>query len=186
MLKTTSLMLLASILAAGCGGHHNGGGGGHYEAPAPTPVSGLSVFYIDAGAPTLVDANNPGFAITANVGGSYRVVWTGNVGGWTRFQGYIYSQSGFGAVYPGCSSGECQLEAGDDYMDVLNYSGGGQYIQFDTLAADGFDGVDFTTPADPVEFDFYIDGRQYPTSVFFTSGGVLSNTDVFPFGLAIQ
>jgi hypothetical protein len=149
-------------------------------------VAGISVFGIDAGAPTLVDANNPGFGIAANVGGSYRVVWTGNNGGFTRFQGYIYSQSGFGSVNPGCVDNSCRLESGDDYMAVVDYSGGGQYIEFDTFAADGFDGVDFTTPADPVEFDFYIDGRQYPTAVFFTSNGVVSNTDVFPFALAIQ
>jgi hypothetical protein len=174
------LALLVSLLVAGC--HSRGT---HYSAPQPTPVANIPVFGIDAGAATVVDATYPGFGIAANFGGSYRVVWTGNTGGYNRFQGYIYSQSGFSSVDPGCVDGSCQLES-DDYMAVVNYAGGGQYIEFDTFAASSFDGVDFVTPADPVEFDFFIDGQQIPTAVYFTSGGVVSNTDTFPFALALQ
>jgi hypothetical protein len=181
MRTTYSLVLVASFLIAGC--HSNNRG--HYNPPPPPPPSGIVPFGIDAGAPTVVDATNPGYGIAANVGGSYRTVWTGNAGGYNHFYGYIYSASGFGSVTPGCVDGSCRLES-EDYLAVVNYSGGGQYIEFDTYAADGFDGVDFTTPADPVEFDLYIDGAQYPQLVYFTSNGVVSNTDTFPFTLAIQ
>jgi len=154
-------------------------------APQPTPVANIPVYGIDVGAPTVVDATYPGFGIAANVGGSYRVVWTGNSGGFSRFQGYIYSQSGFSSVDAGCVDDSCRLES-DDYMAVVNYAGGGQYIEFDTLAATSFDGVDFVTPADPVEFDFYIDGQQFTTSVYFTSSGIVANTEAFPFALVQQ
>jgi hypothetical protein len=182
MRNTFSLVLLSSFLAAGC---HSSSHGGHYQPPPPTPPSQLLPFAIDPGAPTLIDATHPGYGITANVGGAYRIVWSGNGGGYNHFYGYVYSASGFGSVDPGCVGNTCPLES-DDYMAVANYSGGGQYIEFDTYASSGFDGVDFTTPADPVEFDLYIDGAQYPTAVYFTSNGQPSNTDVFPFTLAIN
>jgi hypothetical protein len=169
-------------LASGCGGHH--------VAPVfnpPLPTANTPIYGIAVNTPTvLVDASQPGYAITANVGNSYRAVWTGNAT-FSAFRGYIIAQSSFTSVTIGCSDGSCPLESGDVITRPYNSAGGGQRIDFDTLAADGLDGLDFTLDsADQVYFYMEVNDTYRPDLVYFTSSdvaGQVSNPASMPFAL---
>ena len=95
---------------AACAPGHLGGAGGD------VPV-GATVYHIDPGASVIVTpGTQAGFAVTANVGGSFRLVWTGDAaasGDYHEFWGSVYSSGGFSNVVPGCANGSCSLEAGD-------------------------------------------------------------------------
>jgi hypothetical protein len=159
--------------------------------PPPPPPPGPPTYRILPGASTIVAAGSqPGFGITANLGGSYRAVWTGEWTGTTynNFTGVIYTPGSFTAIYPGCSSGECPLELGDNVSAASNVVGGGQQFTFDTLASAGIDGVDFVVTLEPVEFDLRIENAYYPNLVFFTNTdtGAVSNPTEIPFDLTTR
>jgi hypothetical protein len=162
-----------------------------YTPPPPAPAASVPVYRIQPGAATVVDASNPGYAITANVGGSFRMVWTGNSGGsFSEFRGYAYTPGSFLSVTPGCSDGSCALERGDSVSGPQAVAGGGEQVVFDTFAADGLDGFDFTVDVagEPVEIYGEVQGSPVPSLVFFTSAdtGVVSNPASLPFALTTQ
>ncbi|HEY2749229.1 MAG TPA: hypothetical protein VGL86_31645 [Polyangia bacterium] len=165
--------------------HDNGGGGGGGGGG----TAGPPLFRILPGASTIVSpGTQAGYGITANTGGSYRVVWTGdsNVSGqYSEFTGTIFTPGVFTDFAPGCADGSCPLEAGDAVNAPMDVAGG-QQITFDTIATDGLDGVDFAVSLEPVEFDIQIDGTSYPDLVFFPdtdNGGQIATPSSIPFDL---
>ena len=136
-----------------------------------------------------------GYGITANTGGNYRAVWTGDVqvsGAYSHFTGTVYTPGHFLGVFPGCpdANGEiCPLENGDVVSDATPVAGGGEQVTFDTFATDGLDGFDFQIDLEPVQFDLRIDGLsdlQVAASVFFPDtdlNGAISTPTDNPFQL---
>jgi hypothetical protein len=155
--------------------------------------AGAPVYQIDSGASLLVEPGvQAGYGVLANVGGSFRLVWTGEAattGTYTTFSGTVWTTAVIDSVTPGCAGQSCALEAGDSVGAPLGVSGGYR-VDFDATATVGLDGFDFTVTAEsanqPVYFDLYIDGQRYPQLVFFSSAGQAATTASLPFGLTTQ
>lgn len=188
-MRTLTSLTLAALFAGGCVVVHDNPPPPHQQPPptTPPPATTIPTYGIDPGASTIVlPGQQAGYGITANVGGSYRVVWTGDTPtAYTNFTGYIYTPGHFTVVNPGCG-GQCPIEANDYIYAPVAVQGGGEEIDFDTVATDGLDGLDFGTDAEPVTLDLLIDGVRYPQLVFFTSGGVTSAPSTIPFALTTQ
>lgn len=155
----------------------------------PLPPGNTPIYRIAPGFGTVVQPGvEPGYGITANVGRSYRIVWTGQGGGYNRFYGSVWTQGQFTAVVPGCNGQSCPLEQ-QDFISQVTPVAGGQRLDFDALASSGIDGFDFVISSDPAWFDVFIDGQRYPTLIFFPAtdnGGAVSNVATIPFGLTVQ
>ncbi len=178
-MRTVSSLALVAVLAGGCVVHDNG-----------PPPSGPPTYRILPGASTIVSpGTQAGYGMTANTGGAYRAVWTGdsNVSGqYTSFTGTIFTPGSFSDFAPGCADNSCPLESGDEIDAPVDVVGGGQQITFTTTATDGLDGVDFAVTLEPVQFDIQINGNYYPDLVFFPdtdNGGQISTPSTIPFGL---
>jgi hypothetical protein len=155
----------------------------------PPNTGGAPVYPIDAGAAIAIQpGTQAGYGITANVGNSYRIIWTGDgntSAQYREFYGSVWTSGAFATVTPGCSDGSCPLGSGD-YISQPYAIAGGERVDFDTFAISNIEGFDFTVTTEPVYFDLYIDGQHYPDLVFFSSGGIVSSTASFPFGLTTQ
>jgi hypothetical protein len=195
-MDTLRLGLVAASLAAasGCGTHYNYYNGTPYIGGA-LPAGNVPVYRILPNTGTTVSVGQvAGYGLTASTGGSYRVVWTGDAQtsrAYREFYGSIWTTGAFDPTRfsPGCN-GFCPLEGGDAVSNPVPVAGG-QRVDFDTFAADGLKGLDFVISAEPVYFDFYIDGLQYPDLVFFpgtdaTPPGAISSVQGFPFALTTQ
>ena len=187
-MRTINLLAFVAIISGGCvvvhdngGGGGGGVGGGGGGGPVQPPT-----YHIDPNASTTVSpGTQAGYGITANFGGSYRMVWTGDSqisGQYSEFRGTIYTPGTFTAFDPGCGGG-CPDEPNDVINPPEAVVGGGEQITFDTIATDGLDGLDFGVDLEPVTFDIQIDNDYHPELVLFPSGGVLSSPSVIPFGL---
>lgn len=180
-MKTSNLLVMAMAGLVGCG---YPGGGGNVQPSVPV---GAPTHLIQVGAGTVVQPGfQAGYGITANVGSSFRIVWTGDAaasGTYTTFQGSVFTTGHFLTQDPGCRGG-CALEGGD-YVSTPLATPGGERIDFDTTATTGLDGFDFSTDSEPVYFDVLIDGQRYPELVFFTDGttGTMASAASLPFGL---
>ncbi|HEX2572689.1 MAG TPA: hypothetical protein VH877_24280 [Polyangia bacterium] len=158
----------------------------------PVPPSGTAIYRIQPGAGTVVQPGvQPGYGITANFGGSYRLVWTGDSstsGTYREFWGSVWTPGTFSSVTRGCFQSVCTLEQGDYVSNPIAVAGG-QRIDFDAYGFSELDGFDFVVSAEPVYFDLFIDGVRYPNLVFFPAtdnGGQVSNVGTIPFGLTTQ
>jgi hypothetical protein len=152
--------------------------------------SSLAVYQIDSGAGVVVQpGTQAGYGITANLGGSYRLVWTGDgtqSGQYREFYGSVWTPGTFSSLTPGCAGQSCPLMPGDYVSPQPQQLAGGQRIDFDAAQANGLSGIDFTITLEPVYFDLYVDGTEQPTLVFFSSGGVQVGPAAVPFGLRTQ
>jgi hypothetical protein len=76
--------------------------------------------------------------------------------------------------------------SGDYVSGVEQVAGGGEKIEWDTFAADGWDGFGFVTDTEPVYFDVIIDGERHPELFFFASSpsGETNNPGTSPFGMS--
>lgn len=155
--------------------------------PGPVP-SGAPVSRVAPGAPTFINpGTTAGYGITANLGGAYRLVWTGDAaasGTYRNFQGSVYTPGNFLSIIGGCGDGSCPLESGDFVSTPLSVPGGSR-IDFDTTATTGLDGFDFEVDLEPVYFDLLIDGARVPQLVLFEDGTTFSQAFApsLPFGL---
>lgn len=187
---TLGSALIAALSLLGCGGsyHHGGGyyhGGGIPDQPS-TPIYAIAPGYgIDGVQP----GYDLGYFITANTGGSFRVVWSGDAAGgsgYRHFTGSVWTPGNFVNIDPGCVDGSCALES-EDYVSSTPYiDSSGSRIDFDTLNGNGIDGIDFVVDALPVYFQLNVDGYSDPTLVFFPAtdnGAAVSNVGDVPFGL---
>jgi hypothetical protein len=156
------------------------------SASGPPNTTGAPVYPIDPGASVAIAPGTlAGYGITANVGASYRIVWTGDANSsaqYREFYGSVWTSGTFATVVPGCTDQSCPIGSGD-YISAPYAIAGGERVDFDTFAIDNIEGFDFTVTTEPVYFDLYIDGQHYPNLVFFSSSGNLSSTAAFPFGL---
>jgi hypothetical protein len=148
----------------------------HDTNPNPGP-QGPPLYRITPGASTVVyPGTQAGYGITANLGGSYRAVWTGDSPvSYSNFRGTIYTPGHFTNFDPGCG-GVCPDEANDVFTAPGPVAGGGEQITFDTVALDGLDGLDFAVDLEPVEFTLTIDGASYPNLVFYPDADTHSIT----------
>ena len=195
-MRTINLLAFVAMISGGCVVvHDHGGGGGGGGAGGGGPV-GPPLFRIDPGFSTTVSpGTQQGYGLTANTGGNYRAVWTGDVavsGQYSHFTGVIYTPGHFAYFAPGCPDNGvylCPLEANDTIIAPGPVTGGGEQFSFDTYATDGLDGVDFQVTLEPVQFDLRIDGLTDPqvaASVFFPNtdlGGAVSTPSANPFQL---
>jgi hypothetical protein len=191
-MRTLHLFALVTLVCGGCVVVHDNGGGGGAGGGGGGGVGGGGgggppVYRVQPGASTVIVAGTqPGYGITASLGGTYRAVWTGQgPHAYNNFTGTIYTPGHFTDVTPGCSGNACPVEANDIFNAPFAVAGGGEQFTFDTVASTGIDGVDFTIDLEPVEFDLVIDGVRYPDLVFFTNtdtGSVVSPSTI-PFDL---
>jgi hypothetical protein len=160
----------------------------------PLPPQSTAIYRITPGANTNIEPGvRPGYGITANTGGVYRLVWTGQAPASSTssrvFRGSVWTPGTFSGVTPGCNASACQVEQ-DDFVSTPVAVTGGQRIDFDATTDTGVDGFDFLVDAEPVYFDLYIDGsRAATTLVFFPAadnGGAISPPGEIPFGLTMQ
>jgi hypothetical protein len=178
----------AALLAGGCvvssGPNHPDGAGGSQPS-----LTGLTVYRIKPGASSVLQpGTQAGYAVTANLGGSYRVVWTGDAGvshTYTEFWGTMWSPGHLTNLVAGCSDGSCALESDDFLSGVRVDSSGGTRVDFDTFATTGLDGFDVVTDTEPVILDLYVDGARLPDLILFfnTDNNQISKAGTLPFGL---
>jgi len=147
------------------------------------------IYDIVPGASTFIQpGTQAGYGITANTGGVYRLVWTGDAatsGVHRHFYGSVWTPGTFAQITGGCISNVCPLES-NDYVSAAATVYSGQRVDFDAQTSDGIDGFDVVVNAEPVTFDLYIDGARYPDLVFFSAaanGGAVSTVDGIPFAL---
>jgi hypothetical protein len=159
--------------------------------PSGLPSSaGADTYNIDVGGSVVITpGTQAGYAVLANVGGSFRLVWTGDgatTGSFSNFTGTVWTTAVIDSVSPGCSDGSCALESGD-VVSTPTAVTGGYRVDFDTVTSTGIDGFDFTVTAEsaaqPVYSDLLIDGQRYPSLVFFSSNGAAATAGTDPFGL---
>ncbi len=130
-----------------------------------------------------------GYALTATSPMTYQLRWTGDArvahDGYQQFTGAIWTNGHFSSIVPGCVDQVCPLEAGDTVSGVEQVAGGEQ-IEWNTFAADGWDGFGFVTDTEPVYFDVIIDGDRHPELFFFAAspGGDTTNPAASPFGMS--
>jgi len=182
--------LLAALAGAvGCGNHYTYYDGSAPYVGGPIPAGPVATYRIAPGLGTVVQPGaQAGYGITANTGGSYRLVWTGDAGvsgGYREFYGSVWTLGQFTTTTWPC--GVCTIGDGDAWNDPVPVDGGWR-IDFDTFAATALKGFDFITTAEPVYFDLFIDGQRYPQLVFFpstdaTPPGAISTAADIPFGL---
>jgi hypothetical protein len=107
-----------------------------------------------------------GYELTAEASGRYRFRWTTDNlthhTGVRRFTGSVWTAGHFLAFSPGCDDGSCDLEDGDYVSGVESAPGGGERIDWDTLAKDGWDGFSFTVDDQPLYFQVNVDGSSRP------------------------
>lgn len=192
-MRTLNCLSAATLVVAlaGCGSStrplYTGG-------PVPA-VPGNLVYRVapGAGIDNVFLGDNAGYYITANTGGSFRIVWTGDANQsavYRHFYGSVWTQGGFTSVVPGCNGNFCPLEP-DDFVSTVHNTGNGNRVDWDTFAADGLDGFDFSVDTVPALFDLFIDNQQFPDHVYFPATdakppGSVANVGGFPFGLVPQ
>jgi hypothetical protein len=156
------------------------------SASGPPNTGTAPIYPIDPGASIAIDPGTlAGYGITANVGASYRIVWTGDANTsaqYREFYGSVWTSGRFASLVPGCNDQSCPISS-SDYISAPYAIAGGERVDFDTFAIDNIEGFDFSVSVEPVYFDLYIDGQHYPDLVYFSSSGVVSTTASFPFGL---
>jgi hypothetical protein len=107
-----------------------------------------------------------GYELTAEGQGRYRFRWTTDNRvhhtGVRRFHGTVFTPGHFVSLVPGCDDQSCELEDGDFVSAIEPVPTGGERIEWDTLAKDGWDGFSFAVDGAPLYFEIYVDGRARP------------------------
>jgi len=114
-----------------------------------------------------------GYQLTSETPGSYRFRWTSDQlvshSGFRRFHGSVWTPGHFLSVVPGCDDGSCALEDNDYVSRVERVAAGGERIEWNTLASDGWDGFSFKTDAEPIYFEVNVDGDARPDAFEYLS-----------------
>ena len=176
----------SALLAAGCGSSPRS----LYHGGNLIDVQGTPIYDIQAGTgiDQVILGSDAGYFITANTGGAFRIVWTGDVNHsrtYRHFYGSVWTQGNFAAVTIGCTAGFCPLDA-DSHVSGVNPVPGGNRVDWDTFATDGLSGFDFAIDTVPAYFDLFIDDVRHPELVEFPAtahGGAASIAGQVPFGL---
>jgi hypothetical protein len=166
------------------GGLHQNGAGSEGVPPSTTASYAVKV---GATVP-IAPGTQAGYALTSAALMTYQLRWTGDAAvaatGYREFYGSAWTTGHFTSLTPGCVNAACPLESGDYVSGVQNVAGG-QRIDWDTFASDGWDGFGFTTDTEPVYFDVFIDGSRLPQLVSFQVGtnATTSSPASSPFGV---
>ncbi len=122
-----------------------------------------------------------GYELVSEGSGRYRFRWTGDFlvthSGGRRFQGSVWTAGHFTSVVPGCDDGSCALED-EDYVSAVQHVGGGERIDWDTMAWWGWDGFSFTTDAEPLSFELDVEGHSRPDLLEFVASVRPSNSKI--------
>jgi hypothetical protein len=106
-----------------------------------------------------------GYELTAQSPSGFRFRWTtDNIThhtGVRRFTGSVWTPGHFLSFSPGCDDRSCDLEAGD-HVSAVESVAGGERIDWDTLAKNGWDGFSFSTDGSPLYFEVNVDGQPRP------------------------
>ncbi len=167
-----------ALLVGACGGEPDWR---PVAAPTPFPPPGAWVGYaVDTPQPEvrtryaprlarkvhIFEGRTLGYELTFQAPATYRLRWTtdnlANHTGVRRFTGSVATSGHFLSFAPGCDDGSCDLEEGDHVSGVQILAGGGERIDWDTLAKDGWDGFSFTTDGAPLYVDTNVDGKPRP------------------------
>ena len=212
-MRASRLVPFALVLAAGCGGASSPPPSSQpdlsFSSPPPDLTfitnrpdlaacghggfagpAGQNVTYrIQPGGsvPDVMVGKDVAYIITANVGGSYRLVWTGPANSHT-FYGWVFTPGTFTGRVPSCNGGFCPLGNFDCVTDATP-TNGGQRIDFSGTATGQLAGFDFVVSTEPVSFSIVIDGAPKPNQVFFPAadlGGMVANAGDIPFALTTQ
>jgi hypothetical protein len=180
--RFTSMFAALTLILSSCGGTSE-------WVPASAPVG--SPFMASGGvwvtpsrglespvivSPSVPDPRSPvkifagrtlGYELTAKGHGAFRFRWTTDTlvshSGARRFTGSVSTRGHFASLVPGCDDASCALEAGDYVSAVTRVPGGGERIDWDTVATDGWDGFSFTVAdSEPLYFEVDVDGRARP------------------------
>ena len=185
-MRSAASILVLGFSVGGCiiVTDHRGGVGG--DVPLAAPTSSIK----NGAGVTIQPGVQAGYGITANVGTSFRVVWTGDAAstgsGFREFWGSVWTTGHFDSVTPGCAGNACPLEANQgDYVSAVIPVASGERVDWDTFASDGIDGFDFTATAEPIYFDMFIDGVRYPDLTIYTDGTTdqVASAPSLPFAL---
>ncbi|MGO8995435.1 MAG: hypothetical protein ACLQVI_19155 [Polyangiaceae bacterium] len=167
------------------GGTHQDGAG----ASEGIPPSSTTTYAVEVGGTVpIAPGTQAGYALTASALKTYQLRWTGdasvNADGYKEFYGSAWTTGHFTSITPGCVNSACPLETGD-YVSGVETVTGGERIDWDTFASDGWDGFGFTTDTEPVYFDVYIDGNRLPQLFYFPVGTneVTTSPASSPFGV---
>ena len=190
MRTSISLPVLATVLSA-CSSavtdvnHHDGAG-------TAIPPKSTTTYAVAIGKTTgAVGGQQTGYSLMALASKQYRLKWTGDANTATgapfrEFYGSVWTTGKFTALFPGCQNNACPLEPGEgDFVSGVKTIGGGEEIDWDTIASGGFDGFDFTTDTEPSYADMFVDGQHLQRVVFFASadnGGAITSPAALPFG----
>jgi hypothetical protein len=183
-MRSTYILAFVAVLS-GCVVVHDN------PNPNPNPgPGGPPTYRIKPNAGTIIQPGvQAGYGVTANFGGSYRLVWTGDSASqYSNFRGTVYTPGRFTVFDPGCG-GTCPDESNDLFTAPGTVVGGGEQFTFDAVTLTGIDGIDFGVSLEPVEFTLSIDGVSYPDLVFFPStdsGGAIATPGEIPFQLTTQ
>lgn len=181
MNRLLSVLAIASLV--GCSGHTSGAGN------EPLPVGVATYAAKVGGTLPLAPGQQVGYALTATALETYQFRWTGDAAatgsGYREFYGSVWTVGHFTSVTPGCVGNKCPLESGD-YVSAVENIAGGERIDWDTFASDGWDGFSFTVDSEPVYFDVYVDGLRHADLFYFPSainGSAPTNPATTPFGI---
>jgi hypothetical protein len=169
-----------------CGVHTDGAG----DSVCLPPASTVSYVALVGGTDGVSPGTLAGYTLSPTALKTYRFRWTGDnivTGvGYREFYGSLWTTGHFTSVTPGCINQVCPLEAGD-FVSTAYAVPGGERIDWDTFASDGWDGFSFTTDTEPVFFDVFVDGQARPDLYLFPSalneGTPLSPAST-PFGMS--
>lgn len=152
------------------------------------PSTTTSYGTLVGGTVPIAPGTQAGYALMAPSPMNYQFSWTGDgyaSGQFREFYGSVWTSGHFTSVTPGCLGEACPLEAGDFVSEAYSVPGG-ERIDWDTFALDGWDGFSFTTDTEPLYFDVFVDVSPRPDLFFFpsapNSGSVLSPAAT-PFGM---
>jgi hypothetical protein len=148
-------LAIAALLAAGCVVHTNGG-------PQNEPVVTLGAqsapgYHIAQGASTAIPGGDIGYAVTANGGGGYRVVFTDTVGSPASFTGTITCDGTFDV-------NQTQAFGPNTAAQVT----AANRIDFSGVPGANVDGIDTVSSTDPIYLTAQIDGSTVGVAIYFT------------------
>jgi hypothetical protein len=156
------------------------------------PSSTISYELVVGGTVPISPGEKVGYSLTATAPKTYQLRWTGDQRtgemGYSHFYGAVWTTGRFTAFARGedgtpCA---CALEKGDQVDAPVAAPGGGERINWSTVATIGWDGFTFSVDTEPIYFDVFADNARRPTITEFPAfpGGAPTSPETSPFGMS--